>query len=211
MYIIPMTKRKNYFRINDAKLKKVFTWVYAALFAIAALVFAIIIAELMSLHFADDGFELSSLFPGLNPFVNTLFGVFIILFVVFLTIVIFVYVTNKENDRAEKPKIEVESPLLGAAKEHQAQIIGILKSVAMPAPNKQTINHARTAKFIQALVVLQLIDSNRDSKQLMAWIESVTTYSAGETRVFNQALRAVKIDDREFERLKDQIAQIIAK
>ena len=206
-----MTERKNYFRINDAKIKKVFTWVYAALFAIAALVFAIIIAELMSLHFADDGFELSSLFPGLNPFVNTLFGVFIILFGVFLTIVIFVYVTNKENDRAEKPKIEVESPLLGAAKEHQAQIIGILKSVAMPAPNKQTINHARTAKFIQALVVLQLIDSNRDSKQLMAWIESVTTYSAGETRVFNQALRAVKIDDREFERLKEQIAQIIAK
>ena len=206
-----MTKRRNHFRIDDPKLKKVFTWVYAALFAIAALVFAIIIAELMSLHFADDGFELSSLFLGLNPFVNTLFGVFIILFGVFLTIVIFVYVTNKENDRAEKPKIEVESPLLGAAKEHQAQIIGILKSVAMPAPNKQTINHARTAKFIQALVVLQLIDSNRDSKQLMAWIESVTTYSAGETRVFNQALRAVKIDDREFERLKEQIAQIIAK
>ena len=206
-----MTKRRNHFRIDDPKIKKVFTWVYAALFAIAALVFAIIIAELMSLHFADDGFELSSLFLGLNPFVNTLFGVFIILFGVFLTIVIFVYVTNKENDRAEKPKIEVESPLLGAAKEHQAQIIGILKSVAMPAPNKQTINHARTAKFIQALVVLQLIDSNRDSKQLMAWIESVTTYSAGETRVFNQALRAVKIDDREFERLKEQIAQIIAK
>lgn len=206
-----MTKRKNYFRINDPKLKQVFTWVYAALFAVAALVFAIIIAELMSLHFADDGFELSFLFPGLNPFVNTLFGVFIILFIVFLTIVIYIYATNKENDRTTKQKIEAESPLLGVAKEHQAQIIGILKSVAMPAPNKQTINHARTAKFIQALVVLQLIDSNRDSKQLMAWIESVTTYSAGETRVFNQALRAVKVDDREFERLKEQIAQIIAK
>lgn len=206
-----MTKRKNYFRINDPKLKQVFTWVYAALFAVAALVFAIIIAELMSLHFADDGFELSFLFPGLNPFVNTLFGVFIILFIVFLTIVIYIYATNKENDRTTKQKIEAESPLLGVAKEHQAQIIGILKSVAMPAPNKQTINHARTAKFIQALVVLLLIDSNRDSKQLMAWIESVTTYSAGETRVFNQALRAVKVDDREFERLKEQIAQIIAK
>ena len=206
-----MTKRKNYFRINDAKLKKVFTWVYAALFAIVALVFAIIIAELMSLHFADDGFELSSLFPGFNPFVNTLFGVFIILFIVFLTIVIYNFIINKENDRTTKQKIEAESPLLGAAKEHQAQIIGILKSVAMPAPNKQTINHARTAKFIQALVALQLIDSNRDRKQLMAWIESVTTYSAGETRVFNQALKAVKIDDREFERLKEQIAQIIAK
>ena len=206
-----MIKHKNYFRINDPKLKKVFTWVYAALFAIAAIVFTIIIAELVSLHCADDGFELSFLFPGLNPFVNILFGVFIILFIVFLTIVIYIYATNKENDRTTKQKIEAESPLLGAAKEHQAQIIGILKSVAMPAPNKQTINHARTAKFIQALVVLQLIDSNRDRKQLMAWIESVTTYSAGETRVFNQALKAVKIDDREFERLKEQIAQIIAK
>jgi hypothetical protein len=128
-----------------------------------------------------------------------------------MTIVIYNYITNKENDRAGKQMVEVESPLLGVAKEHQAQIIGILKSVAMPAPNKQTINHARTAKFIQALVALQLIDSNRDRKQLMAWIESVTTYSAGETRVFNQALKAVKIDDREFERLKEQIAQIIAK
>ena len=206
-----MIKRKNYFRITDPKLNKLFWWVCAALFAIAAFAFTIIIAELMSLHFADDGFELSSLFPGFNPFVNTLFGVFIILFIVFLTIVIYNFIINKENDRTTKQKIEAESPLLGAAKEHQAQIIGILKSVAMPAPNKQTINHARTAKFIQALVALQLIDSNRDRKQLMAWIESVTTYSAGETRVFNQALKAVKIDDREFERLKEQIAQIIAK
>ena len=206
-----MTQRKNYLKISDPKINKIFWWVCAALFAIAAIVFTIIIAELVSLHCADDGFELSSLFPGLNPFVNILFGVFIILFIVFLTIVIYVYATNKENDLTTKQKIEAESPLLGAAKEHQAQIIGILKSVAMPAPNKQTINHARTAKFIQALVALQLIDSNRDRKQLMAWIESVTTYSAGETRVFNQALKAVKIDDREFERLKEQIAQIIAK
>ena len=191
-----MTQRKNYLRISDPQINKLFWWVCAALFAIAAIVFTIIIAELVSLHCADDAFVLSSLFPGFNPFVNSLFGVFIILFLVFMTIVIYNYITNKENDRAAKPKIEVESPLLGVSKEHQAQIIGILKSVAMPAPNKQTINHARTAKFIQALVALQLIDSNRDRKQLMAWIESVTTYSAGETRVFNQALKAVKIDDR---------------
>ena len=206
-----LKQRKNFLKITDPKINKLFWWVCAALFAIAAMVFTIIIAELVSLHWADDGFELSSVFPGFNPFVNSLFGVFIILFIVFLTIVIYVYAMNKENDRITKQKVEVGSPLLGAAKEHQAQIIGILKSVAMPAPNKQTINHARTAKFIQALVALQLIDSNRDRKQLMAWIESVTTYSAGETRVFNQALKAVKIDDREFERLKEQIAQIIAK
>lgn len=205
-----MTKRKNYFRINDPKINKLFWWVCAALFAIAAIVFTIIIAELVSLHCVDDGFELSSLFPGLNPFVNTLFGVFIILFVVFLTIVIFVYVTNKENDRAEKQKIEVESPLLGAAKEHQEQIIELLKSVAMPAPNKQNINLAPTAKFLKVLEEFKLIDLNRDSKHLMAWIENTTSYPAGKTGVFNQALKAVKKGDQDVKKYREQIQQIIA-
>lgn len=205
-----MTKRKNYFRITDPKLNKLFWWVCAALFAIAAIVFTIVIAELVSLYCADDGFELSSLFPGLNPFVNTLFGVFIILFVVFLTIVIFVYVTNKENDRAENPKIEVESPLLGAAKEHQEHIIELLKSVAMPAPNKQNINLAPTAKFLKVLEEFKLIDLNRDSKHLMAWIENTTSYPAGKTGVFNQALKAVKKGDQDVKKYREQIQQIIA-
>ena len=97
-----MTKRRNHFRIDDPKLKKVFTWVYAALFAIAVLVFAIIIAELVSFHLANDGFELSSVIPSVIPFVNTLFGVFIILFIVFLTIVIYNYIINKENEKEEQ-------------------------------------------------------------------------------------------------------------
>lgn len=206
-----MTKRKNYFQITNPKLNKLFWWVCAALFAIAAFAFTIIIAELMSLHFADDGFALSSLFPGFNPFVNTLFGVFIMLFIFFLTFVIYNYIINKENDRAEKQKIEVESPLLGAAKEHQAQIIELLKSVAMPAPNKKTINHAPTAKFLKALKELQLIDYNRDSRHIMAWIENVTNYPAGKTGVFNQACKLVKDNDSEVKKYEEQIMQIIAK
>ena len=204
-----LKQRKNFLKITDPKINKLFWWVCAALFAIAAIVFTIIIAELVSLHCADDAFVLSSLFPGFNPFVNSLFGVFIILFLVFMTIVIYNYITNKENDRAAKPKIEVESPLLGAAKEHQEQIIELLKSVAMPAPNKSTISHAKTAKFIHALIAQQLIDSNRDSKLLMAWIEQTTNYPVGQTRAFNQALKNVKINDPDVQKYHEQIAQII--
>ena len=204
-----MTKRKNYLRITDPKIHKLFWWVCAALFAIAAIVFTIIIAELVSLHCADDGFELSFLFPGLNSFVTTLFGVFIILFIVFMTIVIYNYITNKENDRAAKPKIEFESPLLGAAKEHQEQIIEMLKSVAMPAPNKQSINLAPTAKFLKVLEEFKLIDLHRDSKHLMAWIENTTGYPTGKTGVFNQALNAVKKGDQDVKKYREIIQQII--
>ena len=164
----------------------------------------------MSLHCADDGFELSFLFPGLNSFVTTLFGVFIILFIVFMTVVIYNYITNKENDRAAKPKIEVESPLLGAAKEHQEQIIEMLKSVAMPAPNKQSINLAPTAKFLKVLEEFKLIDLHRDSKHLMAWIENTTGYPTGKTGVFNQALNAVKKGDQDVKKYREIIQQIIA-
>ena len=207
-----MTKRKNYFRITDPKLNKLFWWVCAALFAIAAFAFTIIIAELMSLHFADDGLELSSLCPGFNAFVNTLFCVFIILFIVFLTIVIYNYIINKENEKEEQIIYEFKSPLIGAAKVHEKEIVEMLKSIALPAPNKKTINHAKTAKFIHALIALDLINKNMiGGRRFMAWISLETQYSVGEPRVFNQALKLVKINDPEVKRYQEELAQIITK
>ena len=206
-----MTARKNYLKIHDPKINNIFKWVTAAALASAVASIILIVAQILSYDTEQPGMDICSNFPGFLPLMELLFAAYFILFTVFVTIILYVYITNKDNDSIAKKKSEADSPLIGVTKEQQTKIIEMLKSVAMPAPNKQTINHARTAKFIQALVALQLIDSNRDRKQLMAWIESVTTYSAGETRVFNQALKAVKIDDREFERLKEQIAQIIAK
>ena len=124
---------------------------------------------------------------------------------------IYVFATNKENDSIAKKKTEADSPLIGVTKEQQTKIIEMLKSVAMPAPNKQTINQARTAKLIHALTDLGIIDSNRDSKHIMAWIEYATSYSAGETRVFNQARNAVKEGDPEVKKFLEQITQIIEK
>ena len=207
-----MTKRKNCFRINDPKLNKLFWWVCAALFAIAAIVFTIIIAELVSLHCADDGFGLSSVIPGVIPFVNTIFGVFIILFIVFLTIVIYNYIINKENEKEEQIIYELKSPLIGAAKVHEKEIVEMLKSIALPAPNKKTINYAKTAKFIHALIALDLINKNMiGGRRFMAWISLETKYCVGEPRVFNQALKLVKINDPEVKRYHEQLAQIITK
>lgn len=171
---------------------------------------AICIVALISYSIDEPDLELTTLFPRLYPFLGTMFALYLILFIAFLTIVIFVYSTNKENEQKKKKVVEVTSPLLGAAKQHQQPIVEMLKSVAMPAPNKQTINHAKTAKFIHALTALELIDCNRDSKHLMAWIEQATNYPAGQTRVFNQALKAVKVNDPDVLKYQEQIAQIIA-
>ena len=206
-----MTKRKNYFRITDPKIDKALWWVCSSMLAIFILILVICFAQIISSRIAQPEYDLFSLLPILLPFIEFLAVVTIVLFVVFLTIKIYVYGINEENDRAEKQKIEVESPLLGAAKEHQTQIIELLKSVAMPAPNKKTINHAPTAKFLKALKELQLIDHNRDSRHIMAWIENVTNYPAGKTGVFNQACKLVKDNDSEVKKYEEQIMQIIAK
>ncbi len=206
-----MTKRKNYFRITDPKIDKALWWVCSSMLAIFILIMVICFAQIISSRIAQPEYDLFSLLPILLPFIEFLAVVTIVLFVVFLTIKIYVYGINEENDRAEKQKIEVESPLLGAAKEHQTQIIELLKSVAMPAPNKKTINHAPTAKFLKALKELQLIDHNRDSRHIMAWIENVTNYPAGKTGVFNQACKLVKDNDSEVKKYEEQIMQIIAK
>lgn len=205
-----MTKRQNYFKTHNPKIDKALWWVCSSMLAIFVLILVICFAQIISSRTAQPEYDLFSLLPTLLPFIEFLAVVTIVLFVVFLTIKIYVYGINEENNLIAKQKIEVESPLLGAAKEHQAQIIELLKSVAMPAPNKQNINLAPTAKFLKALEELLLIDHNRDSRHLMAWIENVTNYPVGKTGVFNQARNAVKNKDSEVKKYKEQIQQIIA-
>lgn len=205
-----MTKHKNYFRITDPKIDKALWWMCSSFLAIFILTLALCLAQIISSRTAQPGYDLFSLLPNLFPFIKVLAVVSLVLFLVFLTIKIYVYGINEENDQLAKQQIEIESPLLGVAKEHQTQIIELFKSVAMPAPNKQNINLAPTAKLLKALKELQLIDHNRDSRHLMAWIENVTNYPAGKTGVFNQALNAVKKNDSEVEKYKEQIQQILA-
>lgn len=206
-----MTTRKNYLKINDPKINNIFKWVTAAALASAVASIILIVVQILSYDTEQPGMDICSNFPGFLPLMELLFAAYFVFFTVFVTIILYVYITNKENDSIAKKKAEVDSPLIGVTKEQQAKIIEMLKSVAMPAPNKQTINQARTAKLLHALTALGVIDSNRESKHLMAWIENATGYSAGETRVFNQARNAVKEGDPEVKKFQEQITQIIEK
>lgn len=203
-------KKPNFLKINDPKLNKIFRWIYATAFAIAAVVLPIVIAELISLGVAKPGQDISSLFPRLEPHIESVVGVFLLVFIAFLTVVIYNYATNKEQYDAQQATAKTDSPLLGAAKEHEQQIIDLMSSVIKPVPGKQTIHQAKTAKFITALTELKLIDANLDRKHLLAWIENVTEYPTCETRVLNQALKAVKVNDPDLLNYKSQLEQIIA-
>ena len=59
---------------------------------------------------------------------------------------------------------------------------------------------------------MDLINKNMiGGRRFMAWISLETKYSVGEPRVFNQALKLVKINDPEVKRYQEQLAQIITK
>ncbi len=203
-------KRRNYLRIDDPKVNKLFRWVSSVAFALAIVVLSIIIAEIISFNVAKQGEDIATLFPGLESFVTSLTAVFIINFIVFLTIVIYVYSTNKENDRIAQKKAEVESPLTEAAKGHEQQIIDLMISIIKPVPGKKNISTAKAAKFIKALKDLNLMDVNMEGQHLIPWIETVTGFSAGKTSPFNQALKAVKVDDDDVPDYKAQLEQILA-
>ena len=203
-------KKKNFLRIDDPKVNKLFRWVSSVAFAIAIVVLGIIITEIISFNVAKQGEDIATLFPGLESFVTYLTAVFLINFIVFLTIVIYIYSTNRENDRLAQKKAEVDSPLTEAANGHEQQIIDLMISIIKPVPGKKNISTAKAAKFIKALKDLNLMDVNMEGQHLIPWIETVTGFSAGKTSPFNQALKAVKVDDDDVPDYKAQLEQILA-
>ena len=206
-----MTKqiKKNFLRIEDPKLNKVFWWVGAAIIAIAVIVVVIIFIANISYDIAAPGHDVSSFLP-VNSFVLKMFAAALILFTAFLTIVFYVLGTNWEKSIEAKRTVKVDSPLTDAAQGHEQQIIDLMISVIKPVPGKKTIPQAKTAKFIRALKDLNLMDINLEGQHLIPWIETVSGFSAGNTSHFNQALDAVKIDDDEVPKFKAQLEQILA-
>lgn len=201
--------KKNFLRIEDPKLNKVFWWVGAAILAIAVIVVVIILIANISYDVAAPGHDLSSYLP-VNSFVLKMFAATLILFTAFLTIVFYVLGTNWEKSIEAKRTAKVDSPLNDAAKGHEQQIINLMIAVIKPVPGKNIISHAETAKFIKALKELNLMNVNLKGQHLIPWIESVTDYSAGKASPFNQALKAVKLDDEDVPKYKAQLEQILA-
>lgn len=205
-------KKPNFLKINDPKLNKIFRWIYAVAFAIAAVVLAIIIAELISLGVAKPGQDISSLFPRLEPYIESVVGIFFLVFIAFLTVVIYNYATNKEQYDAQQATAKTDSPLLGAAKEHEQQIIDALKSLARPSSGKQYLNRAPAAQFLRALTELGYLDAHISGPNLLAWVENVTGYKDkdDDSGHFFAAYNKPTKEDSKVRKYMDQIEQIIA-
>ena len=200
-------KRPNYFRITSPRRRKIFYGLLSVILAIAFVLLAIDIVALIDLHLAKPGIAITSLFPGLMPFFEVMLRAVLVLFMAFSAVVIYNYITNRENIQA----VKAESPLQGAAVEHEEQIIDALKIIAKPLPGRAKLNRARTAQFIRALMELGYIDKNTAGKILMVWVETVTEYKDGNASHFQKAIKDATPQDSNVLDFQKQIQEIIAK
>ncbi len=205
----PKKKRKNLLHIDDPKLNKAFWWVASLGVAVCLITILILIATEIGYEISEPGLDPESLLH-VNSFAKKLLVTAILLLIALIAINIYVFCTNWEKLREEKRLAEAESPLTEAAKSHEQQIIDLMISIIKPVPGKKNISHAKTAKFIKALKDLNLMDVNLEGEHLIPWIETVTDFSAGKTSPFNQALDAVKVDDKDVPKYKEQLEQILA-
>ena len=204
-------KKPNFFIISSPKVNKLYRVLSSILVGIAIVTLILCVVGLISLYTADDGMDIPSLFKGYIPFIEGILGVVLILFMAYLSVVIYNYSANVDRYEQEQKIAESESPLHGAAKDHETQIIEMLTVIAKPLPNKGKLNRARTAQFLRALMELQLIDTNYPPKNLMVWVETVTNYKDGNVSAFNQALKDANPQDTNVLDFQKQIQQVLDK
>lgn len=99
----------------------------------------------------------------------------------------------------------VETILQGAAKDHEQQIIDMLKTIAKPLPGKTKLNRAATAQFMRALTELDYIDSNLKATHILPWVEQVTGFEDGETAHFQAAYKKASKQDSNVQKIIAQL------
>lgn len=205
-------KRRNLLHIEDPKLNKAFWWVCALLVAILVVALFILALVLISCEIDEPGTDLASN-ASVISFLLKMFVAAIVVFTVFLAINIYVIATNMEKAEVEEKFVEAESPLLGAAKEHQEQIIDLLRSIAKPTSGKQYLNRAPTCQFLRAMTELGYLDANVTGPNLMAWVEMATKYKDKDKdsgHFFSAYNKASKEDTKVLGYMK-QIEEIVGK
>ncbi len=203
-------KKPNLFRAYSPRMYKIVTALFTTLAMIGGAAFIIAILQLISYEVSEPGMDIASLFKGFDIFMELLFAIFILLAIAFGSVFLYNYMINKNNYEDALTAAEAESPLTEVAKGHEQQIIDLMISIIKPVPGKKNISTAKAAKFIKALKDLNLMDVNMEGQHLIPWIETVTGFSAGKTSPFNQALKAVKVDDDDVPDYKAQLEQILA-
>lgn len=185
--------KKNFFYLHDKKIFKIFWWVTSAFLSIA------VVAFLMML-----------LFPVYEPFINGLLIALIIVFIAFLTVFIFNYVSNAARYAEETETEKVICPLNEDGVRHEAEICAMLKTIAKPAPGTNNLNRANTIHFLRTLKSMGLINANENTKILMIWVQQVTRYEEKSISAFNQAMDKQKENPKLVSEYRKQLEQILA-
>lgn len=207
----PKKKKPNFFRSHSPRINKWFLISLSSLFSVAGVLLAICIAELISDAISEPGMDIASLFMGFDLFTELLLSVLLVVFIVFAAIVIYNYTLNREEYMAKQEATKSESPLQGAAAEHEEEIVTLLKTIAQPLPGKQKLNRAATAQFMRALAELSYIDANLKAQHLLPWIEQVTNLTDGENGHFQAAYNKATALDTNVQEYIRQIQAIVQK
>ena len=157
--------------------------------------------------------DIASLFRGYDLFMEFLMTIFILVFLAFASVVVYNYATNRDKADTQKREIEAQSPLLGAAKEHEDAIIESLKTIAKPTKGKTYLRRAGTVQFLRALAELGYMDANTSGSNMMAWVEMATGYKDKDkdSGHFFSAYNNTSIQDSKVLGFMEQIRQIVGK
>ena len=203
-------KKPNYFRITSPRRNKWFWALVSALAMTGGMGLIICIAQLISYAVSEPGMDIGSIFMGFDLFMELLFSAFLLIFIVFGTVVMYNYIMNREKAIETKEIAQTESPLLGVAKDHEQAIIEMLKSIAKPEQGTNKLNRANTIHFLRTLKELGLFDTALDGQHQKAWVEQVTGYEEKSISAFNQALDKQKENPKLVAEYRKQLEQIIA-
>ena len=202
-------KKKDFFYLHDKQLFNIFWWVTSAFFAIAFVALITMCGGMIHDHFADeDGIE--SIFPAFGTLTGVLLIAVFIVFIVFLTVFIFNYVSNAARYAEESESEKVMCPLNEDGVRHETEIYAMLKTISKPEPGTNNLNRANTIHFIRTLKSMSLIDQNENSKILMLWVQQITGYDEKSFSAFSQAMSKQKENPSLVAEYRRKLEQILA-
>ena len=201
--------KKDFFYLHDKKLFKIFWWVSSAFFAIAFVAFIVMYGGMIYYHFAD-GDDIESIFPAFESIVGVLLIALFIVFIAFLTVFIFNYVSNAARYAEENETEKEMCPLSDIGVRYEAGICAMLKTIAKPEPGTNNLNRANTVHFLRTLKSMGLIDQNENSKILMLWVQQITGYDEKSFSAFSQAMTKQKDNPALVAEYRKQLEHILA-
>lgn len=193
---------------EQTRLVKILTALNASLFALAFGIIVVCLLDWWELKELGAAYETSLI----TNILGTTFIVCSYLVVVALVAIwIYQFLMRKMGAKSAAQQAQIESLLQGAAKDHEQQIIDLLKSVAKPSSGKEHLNRAPTAQFLRALTELGYLDANVTGPNLLAWVENVTGYKDKDedSGHFFAAYNKPTKEDSKVRKYMDQIEQIV--